>query len=938
VPVPLAGARERRLLAVLLLAPNQVVPLTHLVDAVWDDAPPASAKRQVQNRLSGLRRRLPGAGGEALLVADGPGYRIRADAEQLDALAFQRLVVRAAELPAEDAAAAAELLRTALAMWRGPALAGLAGRAIETGAAGLDELRLGAVERYADVLLALGRAPAAVAELAGVAAANPTRERLVGQLMVALHRSGRRADALRAYERLRRRLAEDLGVDPSGPLRRLHTAILRDEPSDPAAGPVGPGSAEATAPVVDGSPPVGAAAPARAGRGGPVPRQLPPVTAHFVGREAELADLDRLVAADADADGGGTAGAAVLAGTAGIGKTTLALHWAHRAAGRFPDGQLYANLRGFHPTGPPVTPAEVLRGFLDALAVPPHRVPAAVEAQTALYRSLLADRRVLVVLDNARDAEQVRPLLPGGPGCLALVTSRAALTSLVALDGAHPVALDLLGPAEAHRLLARRVGARRLEAEPAAAEEVVGRCAGLPIALGMVAARGAAHPEFPLAALAAELRDAGARLDALADEDPAGDLRAVFSWSYRALGADAARLFRLLGLHPGPDVGVPAAASLAGLPPERVRPLLAELARAQLLVEHAPGRYGSHDLLRAYAAELARRTDPEPGRRGAERRLLDHYLHTADRADRLLHPAREPVPLDPPAPGVVPESPTDHDAALAWFTAEHAALLAAVEHAAAAGWDAHAWQLASAMWTFLDRRGRWSEQAVIGRRAVAAAGRLADPAARIRTHRNLAYAWTRLGRHADAHVELRHALDLYGGSGDGLGRAHLHRHLSYVCGQQNRHADALDHARQALDLYRAADHRPGQAAMLNGLGWYHAQLGDHEQALAACAQALDLHRELGDRDGQAATLDSLGYVHHRGGRHAEAVLHYRRALELCQELGDRYGEASILRHLGGAHAAAGDTGAARDAWCRALAILDELDHPEAAEVRTALAP
>jgi tetratricopeptide (TPR) repeat protein len=627
-----------------------------------------------------------------------------------------------------------------------------------------------------------------------------------------------------------------------------------------------------------------------------------------------------------------------IGGTAGIGKTALVVHWAHRVADRFPDGQLYVNLRGYDPGGQVMDPAEAVRRFLDALGVPPERIPADLDAQAALYRSHLSGRRMLIVLDNARDTAQVRPLLPGASTCLVLVTSRNQLAGLVAADGAHPITLDVLTPGEARELLARRLGATRVAAEPEAVEEIITCCVRLPLALAIVAARASAQPHVPLHFLAGELRDTGGRLTALSTtDDPYTDVRAVFSWSYHALSPDAARLFRLLGLHPGPDLAVPAAASLARLPASGVRPLLAELTRASLLAEHVPGRYTFHDLLRAYATDLTHSIDPDQPRRAATHRMLDHYLHTAYTADRLLDPARDPITLTPPQPGVTPEHPADYQQALAWFTAEHAVLLAAVDHAAATGFDAHTWQLAWTLVTFLYRRGHWHDWAAAGRVAVAAAGRLADPTAQAHAHRNLANAYTRLGRFDDAHAQLRHALDLYHQAGDQVGQAHTHFNLSRLWERQGRPAQALDHARQALDLYRATGHQNGQADALNAVGWYHVLLGEHRQALTYCQQALTLHQELGDRYGQAATWDSLGYAHHHLSHHTPAITCYQRALGLYRDLGDRYNEATILTHLGDTHHAAGNPTAARDAWQQALTILDELDHPDAEQVRAKLA-
>lgn len=395
---------------------------------------------------------------------------------------------------------------------------------------------------------------------------------------------------------------------------------------------------------------------------------------------------------------------AAVTGTAGIGKTALAVHWAHQVSHRFPDGQLYVDLRGYHPSATAMETADAVRGFLDALAVPPSRIPATPDARAALYRSIVAGKRVLVVLDNARDSEHVRPLLPGSHTCLVVTTSRDQLTSLIATHATRPLVLDLLQPEDAQELLGRRLDARRIAAEIRATDEIIASCTGLPLALAIAAARAASNPRLPLGSLAAHLRQGRSGLDALTVGDPYGDARAVFSWSYHGLGSAAARLFRLLGQHYGPDIGLSAAASLAALPVQRTRTLLTELCRAHLLVEHRSGRYTFHDLLRAYAAELAQVHDGSSEISSALHRALDHDLHTAHAAAAWLNPDREPIRVAEPQPGVVVDDPTDREQAMAWFTAEYAVLLAAVDRAVRIGLDRHAWQLAWSLADFPDRR------------------------------------------------------------------------------------------------------------------------------------------------------------------------------------------------------------------------------------------
>ncbi|MGW0215164.1 ATP-binding protein [Micromonospora chokoriensis] len=662
-----------------------------------------------------------------------------------------------------------------------------------------------------------------------------------------------------------------------------------------------------------------------------VPRQLPADVASLAGRDDEVAVLDKLVAAPT------TRVVAAISGTAGVGKTALAVHWAHRVADRFDDGQLYVNLRGFDPRGQAVSAATALRGFLDALGVPATRVPADLDAQAALYRSALAGKRILVVLDNARDAEQVRPLLPGTPTTMVLVTSRNQLTSLVSLDSAHPLPLGLLSRDAAGRLLTNRLGVERVAAEPEAAEAIITACARLPLALSIAAAR-AQQSGFPLATLAAELGTAGQRFGVLDAGDAVGEVRAVFSWSYTALTWPAAGLFRLLGLHPGPDITVAAAASLAGRPADETRRLLTELTRANLLAEYRPGRFTAHDLLRAYAAELSDGTDSASDRRAATLRLLDHYTHTTHAADALLRPHSDPVDhlTAPAAAGVQTERPTSHAEAMEWLTSEHPVLVAALRLAASAGFDAHTWRLGRALDTFLDRQGHWHDRVETCQAALLAAERLGDPVAQAVAHRFLAGAHTVVDRYADALGHLERALDLYVTSGDTEGQARTHQNLASLWDRQGEHRKALEHSKRTLVLARAAGHRRAQADALNAVGWCHAQLGEHLAALAYCEQALDLLRQLDDRAGEAATWDSLGFAHHNLGQYGRAVECYERTLELARDLGDLWGEADTLSRLGDTRHALGDPTSARADWRRALDIFTALNHSDATIVRAKL--
>ena len=664
--------------------------------------------------------------------------------------------------------------------------------------------------------------------------------------------------------------------------------------------------------------------------GAAVPRQLPGTAAPFVGRVAALAELDRMLRERAAS----TVVISAIGGMAGIGKTALALHFAHEVAARFPDGQLYVNLRGFDTARPPVTPEEAICRLLDALEVPAARIPADLEAQAGLYRSVLAERRVLVLLDNALDGEQVRPLLPSAPGSLILVTSRNQLTSLVA-DGSHHISLDRLSAAECHELLSARLGADRVAAEPEATAEIIVRCAGLPLALAIAAARAATRPAHSLQTLVTDLR--GGQLAALdAGDGPATDIRAVFSLSYRTLTSGAAQLFRYLGMHSGPDITASAAASLAGQPAARVCRCLDELLRAHLISEHIPGRFVLHDLVRAYAREQAWQIDSESERRAAIYRVLDHYIQSAQAADSLLEPGQELIIPAIEQPGVTAETPADHGQALAWFSAEHAVLLAAID-AGDPTCDTRICQLAWLFWTFLDRQGFWHDQAKTQRAALAAATRLGNAQLQAHAHRNLARACAQLGGLDEAKAHLQRALDQYGQAGDLAGQGVAYLNLAIVCGQQGHDAEALANSERALDLYRSAGHQRGQARAQNNIGWYNAQLGNFQHALAACEQAVELHREVDDLQGQAGTWDTLGYVHHRLADYDHAASCYQRAVGLYRDLDDRYYEADTLVHLGDTCHSAGKPRDARDAWQQALTILVDLRHDDARQVRAKVA-
>ncbi len=675
-----------------------------------------------------------------------------------------------------------------------------------------------------------------------------------------------------------------------------------------------------------------------------VPRQLPTRVPHFAGRAGELALLDGVLDEAASDQAVGAAGVVISAigGTAGVGKTALALHWAHRVAHRYPDGQLYANLRGFD-TGNsrPADPADVLRGFLDALGVHPERLPGDVEGLAALYRSVLAGRRMLVLLDNAADVAQVRPLLPASPECLVIVTSRRELAALTAQEGARLLQLDVLSEQEANELLVARLGKERAAGEPWAVTELAALCARLPLALSVVVARAAAAPKLPLSSLAAELTRLGGRLDALDAGDPAANVRTVLSLSYRHLPERAARMFRLLGLHPGPDISAAAAASLAGVPEAQARVALRDLTRASLLMEVVPGRFAFHDLLRAYASEqAAQATSPEDVASTA-RRMLDHYLHTAHAAHRVLYPGRELIDLGARASGVTPEAFGGKASALEWLEDEYQVLLKVTGLAARNGLDAHAWQLPVVLWTFHNVCGHWHDGTRLHRLALEAARRCGDLSGQAQTLRGLGSFSMSLSAFEEAQECLAAAQAAFKELGDDLGLARTDVIYSQTLEFQGRFAEALAVMDDALRLSESApgDHHMllVRASALNGSAWNNAQLGDLSEARAFCLKAIELCQSIGYSPGEAGTWDTLGVVLQRLGEHDEAVPCFLRAVTLDREMGNRYDLAMVLAHLGETYVSTGDIRGARQAWDESLLILRTLHHPAANMVRSRLA-
>jgi DNA-binding SARP family transcriptional activator len=900
--------RQRAVLGVLATRANRVVSRSELVDAVWGHQSPASAEGGIYTYVAGLRRILepdrPRRDPGRVLVSAGAGYMLRLGPDALDAVVFERDLGQARKLRAQgDLSASANMLDHALGLWRGMAFAGVPGPFADAERQRLAELRTAAAEERADVFIALGRHEEALPDLTVLVAEHPMRERSRGLLMIALYRCGRQAEALQAYRDARDALAEELGIDPGSELSRIHQQVLAMDPA------LDPPKAAVTAAAAAGQ--------GTEGREDGIPAQVPLEISGFTGRQSELGRLHSMLPGTA----GTTIPVAVITGMAGIGKTALAIRFARQVLPQFPDGQLYVNLRGFDPSGLPLQPGDVLRRFCDALGVPPKRVPDAIEAQVGLFRSLLDGKRMLLVLDNARTTEQVRPLLPGSPGCMVLITSRSQLTGLVAAEGARPLPLDVLTHDEARQVLDLRLGADRTAAEETAAAELIRLCARLPLALSVISARAATQPGLGLADLAAELHDGQARLDLLdAGDEATTNVRAVFFWSYQQLCEKTARMFRLLGTQSSTDISPGAAGSLADIPLEEARAALAELTRASLLSEPVVGRYAFHDLLRAYAAEQARATESAADLEAAQLRLLDHYLRTAHAATLRVRPERQPPELPAPVPGAIEVTFRAYEQALSWMTVEQHSLLSALDDAAGRpGLEVYCWQLAWQISPLFVRNGRWREYRRAEQIALAAAEQLGDKVALVYGHRDLGYACLLMDDVAEADKHLAIALDQVTELGNHQLEAFVRNAMVLLYEKQERFAEALTHALEALRLGRAYATRPAIANAENAVGWMYAKMGQFSEALRHCRRSLELNRDTGNRMLTADVLDSLGFIYNGLGDYDHAITSYLQALAIYREVGDSNCIISALTGLGDAKLAAGQPAQARESWERALA-------------------
>jgi DNA-binding SARP family transcriptional activator/tetratricopeptide (TPR) repeat protein len=890
----LGGPRRRAVLGMLAMRAGQAVSRSELIDGLWGEDPPASAVNSVHVYVAGLRRvlephrarRAPGQ----VLSARAPGYLLRLEPGQLDAAALDEHLTQAPRsLAAGDLAAAARSLDAAQGLWQGAALAGIPGPWADVERVRLDELRLTTIEERIDVMLALGGHRQAVAQLAALIREHPLRERFRGQFMLALYRCGRQADALAEFAATRRVLASELGIEPGPGLRRLHQQILAaDAELSWQAAPGAPAGQDVPAPP-------GPRPPA------PVPRELPADVDAFTGRSDELAELDRLLSAGSRAAHRhpGSAGPAAVvicsvAGSAGVGKTALAAHWAHRVRDAFPDGQLYLNLRGYDP-GEPVAAADALAGLLRALGLAERDIPADISERAARYRSLLDGRRMLLLLDNAASTAQVSPLLPGSPSCFVVVTSRDSLAGLVARHGARRLDLDLLPPADAVALLRALIGAR-VDADPASAATLAERCARLPLALRVAAEFAAARPALTVAQLVDQLAGEQ-RLDLLdAGGDPRTAVRGVFSWSCRHLSAHAARAFSLTGLHPGPDLDAYAAAALTGTSLQQAHDALDTLARAHLISPARPGRYAMHDLLRAYATEITATQDARTALTG----LFDYYLGAAAGAMDLLVPAerdRRPRVAPPVTPLPQVAGPAG---ARAWLDTERAALVAVAGYTASRGWPGHATRLSAILRRYVETGGHYTDAVTIHTHARRAAREAGEPAAEAQALNCLGLLAGRMGRYPLGAGHLQEALTLFRRAGDRAGTARALTNLASAKWRQGQYQEAASRYGQALLLFREIGDLMGEAHALNGLGLVDWQQGRYPRAAGHFQGALDLFRQLGDQSNEAHALGNLGMVGGRLGRFPQADEHLREALALFREIGDRSGAASALTDLGSA--------------------------------------
>jgi DNA-binding SARP family transcriptional activator len=889
-PAVLTGARQRAVAGLLGVRAGTVLAQSRLVEALWADDPPRTAVKTLHSHIARVRQAISDAGLPRVLVTRGPGYVLLVPSLAVDAQRFEEQVrLGRRGIAGGDLPAGAARLSAALDLWRGHALedAAPAGWAAAE-AARLDEARTTALEDLWDARLRLGGHAAAVGELDRLLVSYPNRERLVGLMMVALDRSGRHPEALDAYRRVRDNLATELGLDPGPELSRLHAALLRGSVPDNAGFPLTGTEMIGTRPVTVGT---RIDAPTRAVAGPEPPAQLPPRVGHFTGRTAELAALVELL------DGGpADVRIAVISGCAGVGKTALCVQWAHQVIDRFPDGQLYLDLRGHEPETA-LDPSRALAHLLRALGVPGDRIPAELAERAGLYRSLTYPRRILIMLDNATRTEDLLQLVPAGAGCMLAVTSRNHLAALTAHHGVHSVTLDALSAPESLALLRRVLGPARADQEPAALARLAELCGRLPLALRIAAAK-LIGTRRPIHDLTEELATAP-RLEVLGVDGDSRTVRTVFASSYRALDPGAALMFRMIGVHPGTTFSAHLGAAMLGRPTPDGARACADLAATHLLAPAGPDRYRAHDLIRLYANECAQVELDAQGRHDAASRMLDWYLAVAVAANQVLDPLRDRVvPLVREPPAALPFAPRAPQV-LDFLDGERPNLTPVVEFAAnTAGFEAVAWQLTYLLTGYFDARGHWSDRVELCGWGLRAATRQDEPLARGLMHSALGVAYLTTGRYQEALEHLFPGLDLMRSCGDQRGEGHVLNNIAAVYTGQCRYAAAVDAFGRALALHTANQHPMGMALALNNMGHVCALMGDTDVALARLDEALRISRELGHDRLEAVVLHSQGQAYaHRADR-AAAEHRFARALDIRRRLGERRLEADTLTELG----------------------------------------
>lgn len=917
--IHLTAPKQRALLAGLLVTAGQIQDSDRLIDVLWGGEEPGS-RSALQMQMVRLRQTVGDRIASRIVTRPG-GYLIEAGPDELDVSRFLELCDNGRRAAREgNWQRAARLLRDSLELWSGSPLQDVPSERLHTGyVPHLTEMRLVAIESSIDARLNLAEHDNLVGELRELVRHHPLRERFAAQLMMALYRSGRRADALEAYRDTRQQLVTELGIEPGADLQALHQQILSGEET----GEAGPG----------GSCPDRV----RLAASRPVPAQLPADVGDFTGRTGYVGDLSDQLAACADTQDGTAVTIVVVSGPAGVGKTTLAVHAGHLHRRRFPDGQLYVNLGGAG--GQPVSPEEVLGRFLRDLGLDSSAVPRDADERAVLYRSMMSDRRLLIVLDDARSGAQVRPLIPAGRGNAVLITSRRRLASLDAVRHMHLGVLDMC---EARAMFTRVVGDARVDAEPDSVNRVLDVCAGLPLALRIAAARLAAAPDRTIGELADRLADTAHRLDVLHVEDRA--VRASFQVSYADLagiaaskrGREVMRAFRLLGLWDGPTISLPAVAALTGRPTHVTEALAETLIEANLLESKAPHRYQFHDLMRIYARERAECDEPRIDRELALCRLFNWYLLTADRACGLIEPERYDLLVPADDATVVPLDFQSRQQAVSWCDSESANLVAAIRQQAHHGFARLAWQLPSVLAPYYNLRKLWADWIATHKLGLASADRNSDPLGMARMLTGLGRAYNDLHRFDEALSSYRQALVLYRRAGDEYGVLRTLINLTCLYGTQGQPEAVITACEEALGLARELDEMHAEAVILGNLACAHMELGRNEEAIRNLQLALTFRQNRNDIYGQAMVHHNLGEAYRILRRDEESADHLGQALKIRREIGDRYGEAITLAQFGELFRQRHRHDVAREYMTDALRIFEDIAAPDAARIKAAL--